>query len=74
VPPGVPVPPGGLRAAAAAWAVVSAVNVAIWLAVVLGTGSLVYPWWVWVAGPWGLVLLLGVLGRGPTGRTTRSCT
>jgi hypothetical protein len=74
VPPGVPVPPGGLRAAAAAWAVVSAVNVAIWLAVVLGTGSLVYPWWVWVAGPWGLVLLLGVLGRGPAGRTTRSCT
>jgi hypothetical protein len=71
--PGLPVPPGGLRGAVAAWAVVSVLNVAIWLAVVLGTGSLVYPWWIWVAGPWGMVLLLGALGRGPAdrGRGTR---
>jgi uncharacterized protein DUF1707 len=74
VPPGLPLPPGGLRGAVAAWVVVSVLNVAIWLAVVLGAGSLVYPWWIWVAGPWGMVLLLGALGRGPAGRTTRSCT
>lgn len=62
--PGLPVPPGGLRAAVAMWAAVSAVNVVIWLAVVLGTGAPVYPWWIWVAGPWGLVLAFGALGRG----------
>jgi hypothetical protein len=64
--PGFPGLPGGLRGAVAAWAVVSAVNVLIWLAVVLGTGALVYPWWVWVAGPWGVALLLGAAtgGRG----------
>src|ERR1700710_610900 len=37
--PGLPLPPGGLRGAVATWAVVSGLNVAIWLAVVLGTGS-----------------------------------
>jgi hypothetical protein len=61
--PGLPVPRGGLRGAVAAWAVVSAVNVLVWLAVVLGTGSAVYPWWIWVAGPWAAALLLGALGR-----------
>jgi uncharacterized protein DUF1707 len=63
VPPGLPVPPGGLRGAAAVWAAVSAINVLIWLAVVLGTGTLVYPWWIWVAGPWGLVLAARALAR-----------
>jgi hypothetical protein len=23
----------------------------------IATASFVYPWWIWVAGPWGLVLL-----------------
>ncbi|MEJ2868337.1 DUF1707 domain-containing protein [Actinomycetospora sp. OC33-EN08] len=53
----------GGRGAVAAWAVASAVNVVIWLAVSLATASPVYPWWIWVAGPWGLVLALGGLGR-----------
>ena len=65
-----PLPSGGLRGAVAAWAVVSALNVLIWLAVVLGSGAFVYPWWVWVAGPWGAVLLLGALGR--SGQRRRS--
>jgi hypothetical protein len=70
VPPGFPVPlnlpeqPGGLRGAVGVWASVGLVNVLIWLAVVLGTGTLVYPWWIWVAGPWGLMLALGAVGRG----------
>ncbi len=68
VPPGFPVPPGGLRGAVAAWAVVSVLNVLIWLAVVLGTGTFVYPWWIWVAGPWGLALAFGALGH-PARRT-----
>jgi hypothetical protein len=63
VPPGLPFAPGGLRGAVAAWAVASAVNVVIWLAVVLGSATLVYPWWIWVAGPWGVALLVGALGR-----------
>ncbi|MCD2192528.1 DUF1707 domain-containing protein [Actinomycetospora endophytica] len=74
VPHGFPAPPvplgpgsGGLRGAVAAWAFISAVNVLIWLAVTLGSGAAVYPWWIWVAGPWGLALLLGAAGR--AGRT-----
>jgi Domain of unknown function (DUF1707) len=69
VPPGLPFAPGGLRGAVAAWAVASAVNVVIWLAVVLGSGSLVYPWWIWVAGPWGLVLAAKALGRSAASRS-----
>jgi hypothetical protein len=69
VPPGLPEPPGGLRGAVAAWAVVSAVNLVIWLAVVLGTASPVYPWWIWVAGPWGLVLTAKALGRSAASRS-----
>jgi hypothetical protein len=63
VPPGLPVPPRGLRGAVAAWAAVSAINVLIWLAVVLGAGTPVYPWWIWVAGPWGLALAFGALAH-----------
>lgn len=47
----------GMRAAVAAWLSVSAVNLVIWAVVCLATGGWVYPWWVWVAGPWGAVLL-----------------
>jgi hypothetical protein len=34
------------------------VTVVIWAAVSVGVGGGVYPWWVWVVGPWGFVLLL----------------
>jgi hypothetical protein len=43
------------------WAGVGALNLIIWAAVCLGVGTLVYPWPVWVIGPWGAVLLLRVL-------------
>lgn len=59
----------GLRAAVAVWAAVSLLNVAIWLAVSVGVGEPVYPWWVWVAGPWGAMLALGALA-GPAGVPT----
>jgi len=40
------------------WLFAGLINVAIWAAVSVGTGAAVYPWWVWVVGPWGVVLLL----------------
>lgn len=53
---------GGHRAVAA-WASASAINLVIWAIVSLTTLSWVYPWWVWVAGPWGAMLLAGRLSR-----------
>lgn len=43
----------------ATWAAVSLINVVIWLLVSVTTGHFIYPWWIWVAGPWGAVLLAG---------------
>ena len=40
-----------------AWLTAVLVNVAIWGAVVLSTGKLIYFWPIWVAGPWGAVLV-----------------
>lgn len=39
------------------WAGVSGLNLMIWFLVWLGQGGGVYPWWIWVAGPWGVVML-----------------
>jgi hypothetical protein len=50
------------------WAVAVAVNVAIWLILVVTTGDFIYPWPLWVAGPWGAVLLVStIFGRGQGG-------
>ncbi len=40
----------------ASWASVSLMNVIIWAVICLGTTDWIYPWWVWVAGPWGAAL------------------
>lgn len=48
--------PGG-KAMWGAWATVSAINFTVWLIVLVTTGA-VYPWWIWVAGPWGAILLM----------------
>lgn len=53
------------RGAVRAWLSVSVVNVAIWAIVCLATMSWIYPWWVWVAGPWGAVLLAGAIAAHP---------
>ena len=42
----------GGRAAVAAWASASVINLLIWAVVSLAAMSWIYPWWVWVAGPW----------------------
>jgi Domain of unknown function (DUF1707) len=39
------------------WLGVVMVNIVIWAVVCLGSGQLVYFWPIWVAGPWGAVLL-----------------
>jgi hypothetical protein len=44
------------------WATVSGINFVIWLIIWITTGfENVYPWWVWVAGPWGVILLIGTI-------------
>ncbi len=40
------------------WGAVVSLNVVIWVLVCASAGQLVYPWPVWVAGPWGAVLLV----------------
>ncbi len=45
------------RDAVAAWSVASVLNVMIWGIIAVSVGGVVYPWWIWVAGPWGVVLL-----------------
>jgi len=62
---GAPAHGHGMDAAVRAWAVVSGINLMIWGLVSLTATSWVYPWWIWVAGPWGVVLLVSwVAGRG----------
>ena len=53
-----------------AWATAVTINLVIWLAVSLSSGDLVYFWPMWVAGPWGAVLLVNT-AFGGTGRPRR---
>jgi uncharacterized membrane protein YdcZ (DUF606 family) len=45
------------------WFVASSINIAVWGVVSFSQGEVVYPWWIWVAGPWGLAVLLGRRAR-----------
>jgi hypothetical protein len=64
-PMGAPPPPPGtgrpmarwLVTVWSAWAAAVFINIVIWLLVSLSTGELAYFWPMWVAGPWGAVLL-----------------
>jgi hypothetical protein len=69
-----PVSPGGsarkessgLTRAWSVWALVVGINVLVWMFVSLVSTDWVYPWPLWVAGPWGIVLLVStVMGRRP---------
>ncbi|GIJ44699.1 hypothetical protein Val02_15850 [Virgisporangium aliadipatigenens] len=46
-----------LRHAWRAWFIAVGINVVIWLIVSVTTMDFIYPWPLWVAGPWGVVLL-----------------
>ena len=53
-----------MRVATGAWFAASLVNFVIWSIVAI-TVHMVYPWWIWVAGPWGALLVAGyILGIG----------
>ncbi|MCP2343310.1 DUF1707 SHOCT-like domain-containing protein [Actinomadura rupiterrae] len=55
----------GTRAMWGAWAVVSSLNLVIWAIIAVTAPVVPYPWWLWVAGPWGALLLLRSLFGGP---------
>ena len=72
--------PAALKVLWTIWLVGVSVNFVVWVLVMGTTGHLVYPWPVWVAGPYGAVLLAisaavmaGRRGRGhpplPPGKT-----
>lgn len=50
----------GMRAGWASYVTVNLICVVIWLLAAVGSGAW-YPWWVWVAGPWGAVMFAGWL-------------
>lgn len=47
----------GQHGAVAAWLSASVINLVIWAVISITTLHWVYPWWLWVAGPWGAILL-----------------
>jgi hypothetical protein len=49
--------PKPLKVAWTAWTIAVSVNVVVWVLVCITATSLIYPWPLWVAGPWGAVLL-----------------
>jgi hypothetical protein len=51
------------RAMTGAWFAASSINFLIWGIISLSTSEALYPWWIWVAGPWGLVLVAGRVAR-----------
>ncbi len=51
---GLPTP---LRVLWTIWAAAVSVNLVIWVLVSATTAQLLYPWPLWVAGPWGAILL-----------------
>ncbi|MFB9967379.1 DUF1707 SHOCT-like domain-containing protein [Sinosporangium siamense] len=54
----------GMRGAWTVWAMASGINWVIWLIVSLTTWEGIYPWPLWVMGPWGVVLLVNQLSSG----------
>ncbi|WP_236003141.1 DUF1707 SHOCT-like domain-containing protein [Nonomuraea antri] len=51
----------GMKAAWAAWATASSINWVIWLIISLTSGDFIYPWPLWVMGPWGAILLMSTI-------------
>jgi hypothetical protein len=59
--------PRRLSPAVSTWLLASLVNFVIWAIVSIATVHLVYPWWIWVAGPWGAVLIARWLSERASG-------
>jgi len=56
------------RSGVAAWAAASVTTAAIWAIICIAAGEFAHPWFLWVAGPWGTVLLVSWLGMRLQGR------
>lgn len=54
---------GGMRSAWAGYATVNLICFVIWLLTALSGGAW-YPWFLWVAGPWGAVMLAAQVFEG----------
>ena len=54
----------GMKAAWSAWAAVAGINWTVWLIVSLTSGHPIYPWPLWVMGPWGVILLISTVFGG----------
>jgi Domain of unknown function (DUF1707) len=54
--------PRWLAALWGTWAAAVGINVVIWLLVSISNTDLVYFWPMWVAGPWGAVLVVATVG------------
>ncbi|GAB3885353.1 DUF1707 SHOCT-like domain-containing protein [Microbispora bryophytorum] len=62
-----------LKSAWSAWAGVSAMTWLFWLLAFIGSGHFVYPWPLWVMGPWGIILLINTIS-GSGGQSQRRDT
>lgn len=58
----------GMQAAWGVWAVASSINWVVWLIVSLTSDGGVYPWPLWVMGPWGVILLMSTVFGGNRGK------
>lgn len=56
--------PGWLRGVWFTYATAVTINLVIWLIVSVSSGGLVYFWPIWVAGPWGVILVFQTLASG----------
>jgi hypothetical protein len=54
----------GMRGAWGVWAAASSINWVVWLIVGITSGHLIYPWPLWVMGPWGVMLLMSTVFGG----------
>ena|SRR5215469_6990768 len=63
--------PGALRVLWAVWLTAVLVNVVVWVLVSVTTGHFLYPWPLWVAGPYG-GLLVAISAAVSLGRSVRS--
>jgi hypothetical protein len=61
-------PDGEFRSGVAAWGAASVTTMVIWAIISVASGAVIYPWFLWVAGPWGIVLLVTWLGMRLQGR------
>ena len=53
------------------WAATSVIVTVIWLISMVGSSGFVYPWPIWVVGPWGAVLLAQTVRGDRDGRDRR---